>query len=91
MMFGDISKLMKTPLILIDGTINAIEYVDQCIDSSGLIPEMNAAYGINEWFLVQDGATCHTAEQTMDYLRSYCNVLENWRSGSPDFNPIENL
>jgi hypothetical protein len=91
MMFGGISRLVKTPLILVEGNIDAIEYIDQCIDNSGLIPEMNEAYGINKWFLVQDGAICHKAGVTMDYLTTYCHVLEKWPSGSPDLNPIENL
>jgi hypothetical protein len=51
---------------------------------------MNEVY-IYKWFLVQDGATCHKSAETLDYLTEYCNVLENWPSGSPDLNPIENL
>lgn len=52
---------------------------------------MNEKYGYRNWFLVQDGATPHTASDTMDYLKTYCNVLEDWPSNSPDFNPIENI
>jgi hypothetical protein len=91
MMFGGISKLVKTPLMLVEGNIDAIEYVEQCIDDSRLIPQMNTAYGIQEWFLVQDSASCHTAEETMNYLTTYCNVLENWPSGSPDLNSTEKM
>ena len=40
---------------------------------------------------MQDGATPHTAGSTVDYLRLYCNLLEEWPSSSPDLNPIENL
>ena len=52
---------------------------------------MNEAYGPFQWTLMQDGATSHTAESTISYLKDYCNVLEGWPSNSPDINPIENL
>ena len=31
------------------------------------------------------------AKITLDYLRDFCKVLDNWPPGSPDLNPIENL
>jgi hypothetical protein len=43
-------------------------------------------------FLMQDGASCHTAQATMAYLRTKnANVITNWPARSPDINPIENL
>jgi hypothetical protein len=90
-MFGGISQQWKSPLIAVDHTIDAISYCDDCIDDSGLIPGMNEVYGIKNWFLVQDGATCHTSRDTLEYLNQYINVLPDWPSGSPDMNPIENL
>lgn len=91
MVFGGISKKYCTPLIAIKGSINADSYVDECIDDSGLILGMNEAYGPFQWTLMQDGATSHTAESTIRYLKNYCNILEGWPSNSPDMNPIENL
>lgn len=91
MIFGGISKKFRTPLIALDGSIFAESYIDECIDDSGLIPGMNEAYGPFQWTLMQDGATSHTAQVTMDYLKDYCHVLEGWPSNSPDLNPIENL
>ena len=91
MIFGGISKKYNTPLIALKGSINADSYVDECIDDSGLILGMNEAYGPFQWTLMQDGATSHTAESTISYLKDYCNVLEGWPSNSPDINPIENL
>jgi hypothetical protein len=73
------------------GTVDAETYVDDCIDQSGLIPEMDKKYGKWKWTLMQDGASAHTAASTMEYLKLYCNVLEAWPSGSPDLNPIENF
>lgn len=91
MIFGGISKNYCTPLIVINGSINAESYVDECIDGSGLIPSMNETYGHFKWVLMQDGASSHTAKSTIDYLSNYCKILENWPSSSPDLNPIENL
>ena len=91
MLFGGISTKWKSPLISIDQSVDAINYVDEFVDNAGIIPEMNKHYGYRNWFLVQDGATPHTSEETIDYLKTYCNVLDNWPANSPDFNPIENL
>jgi hypothetical protein len=76
--------------VTVEGATDAVIYCDDCIDATGLIPGMIAAYG-NDWFLVQDGAICHTSKETMAYLSEYATVLRNWPSGSPDLNPIENL
>jgi len=91
MVFGGISKLWRTPLISIEGTVDANTYVDECIDGTGLIPAMNEAYGARQWSLCQDGATPHTARATKEYLTLFCNIIEDWPPGSPDLNPIENL
>jgi transposase len=91
MMFGGISKKWKSPLVAIDITIDSVAYCDECIDGTGLIPGMIEAYQGHDWFIVQDGATCHSSRETMAYLTAYSTVLPNWPAGSPDLNPIENL
>jgi hypothetical protein len=92
LVFAGISLLYQTPLIIIRrGTVDTETYIDDCIDATGLILGMNAAYGRMTWTLMQDGASAHTSATTMEYLRMYANVLEDWPSGSPDMNPIENL
>ena len=47
-------------------------YVDDCIDDSGLIPNMNEIYGPLNCTLMLDGASPHTAQFTIDYLTTYC-------------------
>lgn len=91
MVFGGISRRYTTALIAIKGSIFTESYIDECIDDSGLIVGMNEIYGPFKWVLMQDGATPHTSQITLDYLNDYCNVLNDWPSGSPDMNPIENL
>ena len=77
MAYGGISKQYKTPLIIVErSTIDAVSYIDDLIDQSGLIPDMNFIYGIKGWILMQDGATDHSSEITMDYLKMY--VLDGW-------------
>ena len=39
---------------------------------------------------MQDGAPCHRAKVTTNFLRENIAVLE-WPGNSPDLNPIENL
>jgi hypothetical protein len=73
------------------GTIDGDALVDECIDQSGLIPDMNRVYGPFAWSLVQDGASAHPKASTLEYLWLYCNVLPDWPGGSPDLNSIENL
>lgn len=91
MFFGGIAYNYKTPLIAMEGNINAARYVDDCIDGTGLILDMNKIYGFWQWTLMQDGASIHTCSDTMIYLENMCNVLSNWPANSPDLNPIENL
>jgi transposase len=92
MVFAGFSMVYKSAIILIThGTVTAESYVDDLIDQSGLIPDLNNIYGARGWTFMQDGASAHTAASTMDYLRLYCDVLEDWPSGSPDLNPIENV
>lgn len=41
---------------------------------------------------MQDGAACHTAKRTMQYLeRKRIPVLQGWPAKSPDMNPIERV
>lgn len=47
---------------------------------------------LSSWTFMQDGAKCHTANKTKDYLdRKGLELLPNWPPHSPDLNPIENL
>lgn len=78
MIFGGISQNYCTPLIAIEGSINAESYVDEYIDGSGLIPSMNEICGHFQLVLMQVGASLHTVKSTIDYLSNYCQILKNW-------------
>jgi hypothetical protein len=50
MVFAGISKDEKFALIAIEsGTVNAESSVDDFVDQSGIIPDMNARYGAQQW------------------------------------------
>lgn len=52
--------------------------VSQCVD--------------NDLLFMQDGAKCHTAVCTRQYLqRKTVTIVDDWPAASPDLNPIENL
>jgi hypothetical protein len=39
----------------------------------------------------QDGATCHIAKKTKDFIKEKIDLIEDWPTNSPDRSPIENL
>jgi transposase len=47
--------------------------------------------GIGHGVLMQDGASCHTAQATKQALHERAIRLLWWPANSPDLNPIENL
>ena len=41
---------------------------------------------------MQDGATCHTAHSTIDWLAfKKIDIIQDWPPRSPDLNPIQNV
>jgi hypothetical protein len=78
MVFRGISRDYKSALIITEsGTINAESYVDDFVDQSGIIPNMNQRYGAHEWTYMQDGARIHTASSTVAYLKTIATVIED--------------
>lgn len=68
MIFGGISYRWKIQFICIQGNVNSDVFIDDCIDQSGITIEMNKHYRIRNWKKIQEGAICHTSEQTTEYL-----------------------
>ena len=64
-----------TTLFALTRSNDSNRYFDECIDGSCLIMEMNEAYSLFEWKLMQDGATPYTSRSKFDYLRYYCDIL----------------
>jgi hypothetical protein len=77
MIFAGISHDYKSTLVAIEsGSVDAVAYVDDFVDASGIILDMNQRYGVKQWTYMQDGASVHRAENTMASPNMMANVLE---------------
>ena len=87
MVWAGISLHVKTPLVAIQGNLNAARYQNDILRPIA-IPIIQQNRGM---ILMQDGATSHTARTTRALLQQQnVNVLP-WASKSPDLNPIEHI
>jgi hypothetical protein len=87
MFWGCFSKLGLGPLVALEGTMKAANYVELLRDT--VLPELAAA-GRPMTFM-QDNAPCHKARVVMDFLAENNVETLDWPPQSPDMNPIENL
>ena len=89
MVWGAISLNYRTPLIKCSSGVTSLEY-QKIIEESGLIQDMDAKHGRSKWTFMQDGAACHTAKTTEEWLDDqHVCVIPGWPPNSPDLNPIE--
>jgi transposase len=92
MVWAGIGSKGKTRLIKIDQGVrlNAAGYQELLSKS---LPTIDGMWPKRDrWILMQDGAPCHRAKSTMEYLKSKgVRVLQPWPANSPDLNPIENM
>ena len=89
MVWGAISALRKSPLIIIRGSLTAERYINEILNPV-LLPFINEHRGRNITFQ-QDGATPHTAYVTRDFLADNNVSVLPWPAVSPDMNPIEHV
>lgn len=72
--------------------INARTHIETCLVPAVALLNSNAPPGGGRWRLMQDGASCHTAKETVAWLADQgVDSLVGWPSRSPDLNPIEAL
>ena len=90
MVYGAIGVGYKSKLVLCEGSIDAAQYRENIIKSE-MIQDLNALHGKWNYIFMQDGATCHTAKTTIDWLKTQLKYITKWPANSPDLNPIENL
>jgi hypothetical protein len=57
----------------------------------GFIEELDQLNGPLNWIFQQDGASCHTKADVVDWLEERCDVIADWPANVPDLNPIELL
>lgn len=76
-------------MVSVNTTINSQVYTD--ILDNFLIPSMED-FATDDAVFQQDGARCHTASDTMNWLKSRnIDTITDWPPQSPDLNPIEHV
>lgn len=90
--WGGITRYGKTPLVKIEGNLNAAGY--QSILNDTMLPAAKQLFGSDAWWFQQDGSPVHTAQSTQQWLTKkklkFIPKAE-WPANSPDANSIENL
>lgn len=98
MVWAAIGHNYKSPLVFIDTSKDPVtkrarrqtapKYIDKCLKKSGLIKHLQK----NKKIFLQDGASCHTAKMTKQFLSDQAiEWLEDYPPYSPMLNPIEPL
>lgn len=88
MVFGMFSGQGTTPLVRLEGRVNAAMYKNMIQDHVAPIIRNS---GIDSAIFMQDNAPCHKAKSVMSYLQEQDFEVMDWPAQSPDLNPIENL
>ena len=87
MVWGGISWRGKTPLVVVNGTLNADEYVTMLEEH--FLPFRVEFYSNGVTFQ-QDNAPAHSARHTHDFFMTEGITDMRWPTKSPDMNCIEN-
>ena len=91
MVWAAIGPGYRSPLIRIDGYLNADKYI-KLFEESNVLDDLNRRFGFMNFLLQEDGASPHRASITRMYLSSRVLSLPpelHWPSYSPDLSPIE--
>jgi len=88
MVWAGITSQYRTPLVVIEGNLNAQRYVNEVLEPH-LVPFMGAHPEIG--IFQQDNARPHAARLTANFLQAQGIQVMQWMPYSPDLNPIEHL
>ena len=70
MFWGDVGYNYKSDLIIVKGTLNSENYIDQIIFGSNLIETADAEYGIGNWLFMQDNARPHVSRKNSRFKKN---------------------
>ena len=90
MVLGAINANFQSPLVVINGNLNARGYVDQVLHPH-LLPLLTQHGGNARFLFQQDNARLHTARHTRNFLQQHGVHVMQWPALSPDMNCIEHL
>ena len=90
MAWGAIGLNFKPDLFFFDEKVNAENYV-QMLKDTQFFEKAQDHYGGIKFYFQQDGATCHTKDEVIDFIIERSNLLCGWPANSPDLSPIEML
>jgi inhibitor of nuclear factor kappa-B kinase subunit alpha len=94
MVFGLVaSNGMKMPPVFLETgfRMGAKEYLDRILVNQ-VLPWVQSNFPNNNGYVfMQDGAPCHTAKSTQNWLGDHLNFWskETWPPSSPDLNPLD--
>jgi hypothetical protein len=90
MVWAAIGKGYQSGLIQCTGKVDQEEYRN-ILQTSQMFNDCDRIFQPGKWIFMQDGAPCHTADETMKFLSTRCQIMPGWPPNSPDLNPIELL
>lgn len=89
MLWGCMSIYGFGKLVVVEGKMDSKKYVklleDEFVDEYSYVRSNLES----DMQLMQDGAKCHSAQNTMEFLREKGIKVLKWPAQSPDMNPIE--
>ena len=88
MFWGAIGRQFRSKLVKCNLKEDSQEYI-RILCESDFLREADQIYGAYGFFFMQDGAPCHLAAKTYEWLGERTKILEGWPPNSCDLNPIE--
>jgi hypothetical protein len=90
MLWGTIGRGYKSPLLCIDGTLDAARH-EALLESNRILEDITTkCVGRQLWFQ-PDGAPAHRAKSTIQFIRHKINLVDDSPANSPDLSVAENV
>ena len=90
MVWGAIGYNYKSKLIIIEENLKSSTYIEM-LSKNQIFEDIKNKVIDNNVHFQQDGAPAHLAKNSIEFIKSKINLIEDWPANSPDLSPIENL